>query len=286
MRRMLDLFGMPLKARSQAEMVLEQTWSSLSMIAATSAYRTDDGGQDASFGSPFRSDGDLDFARTIPALLGIEVEEVAGGVDPSQETAGQSHAVSGIAVMMLLFGLAACGGSLLEEQADGTLQRLQLAPATGSAILAGKFLYCYVVGAIQLCVLFVYGGALFSVPVLRAPVALAVLSLAVVAAATALGMLLAVLCRSRKQLEGLSTLVILVMSALGGSWFPLIITPEWYRKLGHFTLNAWAMDGYQGIFWYGKNLDGIALEVGVLLAIALVASALALRGWKTRFGVA
>lgn len=104
--------------------------------------------------------------------------------------------------------------------------------------------------------------------------------------ATFLGILLAVTCRTRKQLEGLSTLVILVMSALGGSWFPLIITPEWYRKLGHFTLNAWAMDGYQGIFWYGKDLGGIATEIAVLLGIAAVTSALAVRGWKRRFEVA
>src|SRR5690349_5455485 len=194
-------------------------------------------------------DEEFDFARFVPRLVGMRVEDVAGGEDASQKSAMQSHAISGIAVMMLLFGLVAAGGTLLEEHDQGTLQRLRLAPEGGSAILLGKFLFTVTLGYAQLSILFLYGGLVFSIPVFRDPLAVAVHSLAVVSAATGLGLVLAVYARSRKQLEGFSTLVILVMSALGGSWFPLIATPEWYRKLGHFTLNAWAMDGYQGILW-------------------------------------
>jgi len=226
---------------------------------------------------------EFDFARFVPRLVGMRVEDVAGGEDASQKSAMQSHAVSGIAVMMLLFGLVAAGGTLLEEHDQGTLLRLRLAPEGGSAILLGKFLFTVTLGYAQLVILFLYGGLVFSIPVFRDPLAIAVHSLAVASAATGLGLMLAVYARSRKQLEGFSTLVILVMSALGGSWFPLIATPEWYRKLGHFTLNAWAMDGYQGILWYGKGLGGIWLEILVLLAIAAVTSALAARGWQRRY---
>ena len=236
---------------------------------------------------PAATDGkqpeEFDFARMLPRLVGMRVEDVAGGEDASQKSAMQSHAVSGIAVMMLLFGLVAAGGTLLEEHDQGTLQRLRLAPEGGSAILLGKFLFTLSLGYAQLVILFLYGGVVFAIPVFRDPLAIAVHSLVVAGAATGLGLVLAVYARSRKQLEGFSTLVILVMSALGGSWFPLIATPEWYRKLGHFTLNAWAMDGYQGILWYGKGLGGIWLEIAVLLAIALVTCALAARGWQRRF---
>lgn len=224
-----------------------------------------------------------DFARIVPKLVGMQVEDVAGGEDASQKSAMQSHAVSGIAVMMLLFGLVAAGGTILEEHDQGTLLRLRLAPESGAAILLGKFLFTASLGCAQLALLFVFGGTLFAVPIFREPLALVVLSLAVVCAATGLGLVLAVHAQSRKQLEGFSTLVILGMSALGGSWFPLIATPEWYRKLGHFTLNAWAMDGFQGIFWYGQGLGGIWLDVLVLLTIAALTSAFTARAWKRRF---
>jgi ABC-2 type transport system permease protein len=89
-------------------------------------------------------------------------------------------------------------------------------------------------------------------------------------------------CTSRKQLEGLSTLVILLMSSMGGSWFPLAMTPEWFQRLGHFTVNAWAMDGYQGIFWYERDLLGISAPIGVLLGIAAGTAAIAALIWRRR----
>lgn len=228
---------------------------------------------------------DVDFVREAPQALGLEVEDVTGETDPGQKTAGKSHAVAGIAVMMLLFSLTHAGGTILEEERQGTLQRLRLTPAAGRALLFGKALFVVCVGLAQLVVLFTFGAFVFGLPVERAPVALMVLSSAVAAAATGLGLFLAVTCRSQKQLEGFSTLVILAMSALGGSWFPLMITPAWFQKLGHFTLNAWAMDGYHAILWYGKGLDGILVEVGVLLSIAAVLTLFALRGWRRRFEV-
>lgn len=228
------------------------------------------------------ADDAVDGKESMSRLLGLQVEKVAGGAGASRKTAMQSQAITGTAVMMLLFGLAACGGTLLEERADGTLQRLLLSPATPGAVLLGKCLATGIMGAVQLAVLYMYGALVFRLQVWNEPLALAVHSLAVIAACTGLGVLLAVVCRTRKQLEGLSTLLILVMSALGGSWFPLIATPEWFQKLGHVTLNAWAMDGYQDIFWYGKGLGGVWVEDLVLASIAAVTLFVATRMWNTR----
>ena len=132
---------------------------------------------------------EFDFARFVPRLVGMRVEDVAGGEDASQKAAMQSHAVSGIAVMMLLFGLVAAGGTLLEEHDQGTLQRLRLAPEGGSAILLGKFLFTVTLGYAQLVILFLYGGLVFSIPVFADPLAIAVHSLAVVSAATGLSLI-------------------------------------------------------------------------------------------------
>lgn len=280
--RGLALLGFPAPGRAEARAVLEETFARLHGIASTAAFRGDAAGAVPVGSGSVR---DLQPADALPSLAGIAVEDVAGPGGESRKLAAQSHAISGIAVMMLLFGLSAAGATLIEERAAGTLQRLQLAPSTGGAILGGKFLFCAISGAAQLVVLFAYGALLFDVPVTRAPLALALLSAAVVAAATSLGLVLAVWCGSRKQLEGLSTLVILAMSALGGSWFPLAFTPEWYQRLGHFTLNAWAMDGYQAIFWYGEGLSGVASEIGVLLAIAAGGAALASAGWRRRYSI-
>lgn len=273
--RGLVAFDFPERGRPQAERVLEDAWTSVRAIAAEHAAPSDGVGAAPRF----------DFAKAAPAFFGLETEDVVGGGKSARKSAMQSHAVSGTAVMMLLFGLAACGATLLQEREEGTLQRLQLSPASGTSILLGKLIFTGAAGMLQLVVLFTYGALVFDIPVLRDPLALFVHSFAVVCAATGLGLVLAIVCRTRKQLEGLSTLVILVMSALGGSWFPLIATPEWFQKLGHFTLNAWAMDGYQAILWYGKGVEAIWVPFGVLMGIAFLTIAVAAAGWKRRFEV-
>jgi ABC-2 type transport system permease protein len=266
MRRGMEAMGFPAGMRAAAESMFDNA-----PPANGAAERA----------NPF------DFSKDGAAALGLEVEDVAGapeaGAAGGRKAAVAAHAVAGIAVMMLLFGLTACGGTILEEAHSGTLQRVQLTPHAGAGVLLGKALFTMAVGLVQLVLLFAYGGLVFGVPVLRDPLSLAVHSLAVAAAAAGFGLLLAVLCRTQKQLEGLSTLLILTMSALGGSWFPLAIVPEWFRTIGHFTLNAWAMDGFHGILWYGKGLAGIGLEIAVLLAIAAGTGTAAWIGWRRRF---
>jgi ABC-2 type transport system permease protein len=51
-------------------------------------------------------------------------------------------------------------------------------------------------------------------------------------AVAAFDMLLASVCRTRAQLGALSTLVILVMSSIGGSMFPRFLMPEAMQKAG------------------------------------------------------
>lgn len=297
MMKSLDWIDFPAAGRGEAESILEQSWSSMSALvarietdepeeSADPAAETEspsEGGADEPADEDSGS-GSFDFSSLLTDALGLEVENVLGGDDAAEatKTAAQAHAVAGIAVMMLLFGLVACGGTILEEEAGGTLERLRLAPGGARALLGGKFLFTFLIGLMQLVVLFLYGLLIFDLPLLRAPFALFFHSGCVAAAATGFGILFGVICRSRKQLEGLSTLVILVMSALGGSWFPLSQTPEWYQSLGHLTLTAWAMDGYHAIFWYEQGLTDILPEMGILLGIAAATSATAWMLWSKR----
>ncbi len=299
-RSVLELADFPEALRPSAEAILDESWERMAALVAedgqeNGAGRADAGGTAPDSTSepepaPPEGEGDgpsFDFATGIADVLGLEVEDVVGGDDAAEamKRGQQAHAISGVAVMMVLFGLVACGGTLLEEKDGGTLERLQLAPGAARAILGGKFLFTWIIGLAQLVILFLYARVIFDVAVFRAPLALLVHSAAVAAAATGFGLLFAVVCRTQKQLEGLSTIVILTMSAAGGSWWPLAITPEWYQFLGHFTLTAWAMDGYQAIFWYGQDLRHIGLELAVLGGIALVTSLAAVQLWNRRVRV-
>ena len=222
-------------------------------------------------------------------LLPMEREEHRPPARPKQLTYMLAHTVSGISVMMLMFGLVACASLLLREREEGTLSRLLLAPSDRSAILYGKFLFTVIIGLAQLVVLFTFGSFVFDVDVLRDPATFLLITLAVLVACTAFGMLIAAWAKTTKQAEGLSTLLILVMSAVGGAWFPLQMLADrlaWPVKAAMgCTLTHWAVSAYQGLFWYGKSWtdSSILTSIGVLLGFTVVAAFLARRLFERRY---
>lgn len=199
----------------------------------------------------------------------------------------QAQAVGGIAVMMLLFSLTAASSSLLREREEGTMRRLLSLPIPPGAILMGKALAMGAIGLIQLMVLFIMGEILFSIGIWRDPITLVAIVVSTVAAAVAFGLLIAAWARTPKQADGMSTLIILVMSCLGGSWFPLqtMDLPTPMNIAMHMTINHWSVSSFQNLFWRTKTIADpeILTAVGVLLLFAVLASWQALRLFRKRY---
>jgi ABC-2 type transport system permease protein len=104
------------------------------------------------------------------------------------------------------------------------------------------------------------------------------------AAAAGFGLMLATLARTRAQLSGMGTIIILTMSALGGSMFPRFLMGETMQKFGLLTFNAWALDGYLKVFWRDAPIVALWPQVLVLTGLTAVFLALArtfARRWET-----
>ncbi|MDI1365086.1 MAG: ABC transporter permease, partial [bacterium] len=99
------------------------------------------------------------------------------------------------------------------------------------------------------------------------------LATAICAAGLALG--LVSICRTREQAQMLSTFVILILAAIGGSMVPRFLMPAWLQTVGWFTPHAWVIDAYQGILWRDATLSGVYKAWGVLTASGVVGLALA-----------
>jgi ABC-2 type transport system permease protein len=89
-------------------------------------------------------------------------------------------------------------------------------------------------------------------------------------ACSAFGLVLAALCRTRKQLVAVSNLVILSISALGGSMFPRFLMPESFQKASLVAFNSWALEGFLDVLWRDRPLAALAPEVAVLLGWTIV----------------
>jgi len=191
---------------------------------------------------------------------------------------------AGIAVMFLLFSASGAGGSLLDEVESGTLERLLTSNASMGTVLAGKWLYITLFGVFQITVMFIWGMLAFKLDLLHHVPGFLVMTFFTAAAAAGFGLVLATLCKSRQQLGGLSTILILTQSALGGSMFPRFLMPESVRRIGNFTFNAHALDGYQAVFWRDAPVTALWPQVGVLAGLTvvfLIIARLLARRWET-----
>ncbi|MEM6471070.1 MAG: ABC transporter permease [Planctomycetota bacterium] len=219
--------------------------------------------------------GQADFFSAMGDIVPLETTDVAPPDRGKQVTYQQAQSVAGMTVMMLLFALTSCGSVLLTEREEGTLKRLFVQPIPRGAVLLGKFLFVFMVGICQMAILFVYGEWMFGVGLFRDPVSLFVLSVTWVITGGAFGMFLASVSRSSKQAESLASLLILVMAALGGCWFPLQMMnlPALLDAICKSTMTYWAMTGFQGLLWSqlpwyaSKTLAAMTWQI--LWAIAL-----------------
>jgi ABC-2 type transport system permease protein len=216
--------------------------------------------------------------------MGLPVE-IVNVLKPDQgDTATVSFYAAGIGVMFLLFSCAGAGGTLLEEEEAGTLDRLIGSRAGMSGVLTGKWVFLVLMGVAQLTVMFTWGAVMFGLPLASHLPGFIIMTLATASAAAAFGLVLATLSRTRAQLSGMSTIVILSMSAVGGSMFPRFMMSESMQQFGLVTFNAWALDGYLKVFWYEAPLIELWPQVAVLLGLAavfFVAARRFARRWET-----
>jgi len=110
------------------------------------------------------------------------------------------------------------------------LDRILSSAWTMTKLLIGKLAYAALLGFTQLTVMFLWGALVFQVELFRHLAGFLVMASVTGLASSALGLALASACKTRAQLSSLTTLVVLVMSALGGAWCRGSSMPEFPAK--------------------------------------------------------
>jgi ABC-2 type transport system permease protein len=180
----------------------------------------------------------------------------------------------------VFFIVLTLASSFLQEKKDGTFQRILAAPLSKTGLLIGKLLPYYLVNLVQIGLMFAVGVIVFRMKLGNFP-ALLIVSIALAAAANGLGLLVAALGKTEAQVNGLSVLLAIALSALGGMMVPTFIMPDLMKTLSLFTPHAWALAGFHDVIIRGLGVKQILPEVSVLLGFASFFFVLAL--WRFRF---
>jgi ABC-2 type transport system permease protein len=183
----------------------------------------------------------------------------------------------GFALLFLMYTVSLGGKTLLTERQEGTLTRLMTTPTTPSQVLVGKMVGTFMMGLAQITILIVASALLLG---LRwgDPVAIALLLITTVAAATGWGMLLAAFSRTPGQVSSIGMAMTLLFGLVGGSFFGGVF-PGIIGYIGMLTPNYWGQKGFNTLTNGGDLQDLLPVYAALLVmtAILLVISVVVFR---------
>ena len=228
----------------------------------------------------------IDSSRAIPGTLGYTEVDLTG-----RETGAVAGfnafdlQVPGFAVTFLLIGmLMGVSLALIDEHDWGTLERLRSASAPLWTTLTGKLLARFVVGFIQMAVLFAAGYALFGISLGRTPAALMMPAAAISFAGAAFGLIVAGVARTRDAILPVGAIVIMTMAAIGGCWWPIDLEPVWMQQLALALPTTWAMRAFNDLMIRNLAASSALVPAAINFGFGIIYTVAGVAIARRRFG--
>ena len=206
----------------------------------------------------------------------VQVEQV-GEIAPFNTS---NFVLPGYLTMFVFFTAAMGAEALARERQTHTLERLMANGVRRESLIVGKFLAGGIIGVVQVIVMWVVGALAFNIDLGASPVAVILLSLLMVVASAAFGVLLASFVGNVRTASAAGVLTSLVLAPIGGSWWPLFITPPFMQSLARLTPHGWANGGLNKLMLFGAQSTDVLPEMAALVVFAALFLSVAL--WRFR----
>jgi ABC-2 type transport system permease protein len=185
-------------------------------------------------------------AKAVTAAPLFVRQDVVGAKKGGANIAYYAGAVT---ILFSLFAATHGALTLVDERRSGIADRILAGRAGIGPVVTGKLLFLMAQAAAQAALIFATAQLVYGVPVTSHVGLWLVTTAATSLAAAGLTLGLVALCRTREQAQMLSTFVILILAAVGGSMVPRFLMPPWLQSVGWWTPHAWVIDAYQGLLW-------------------------------------
>lgn len=174
-----------------------------------------------------------------------------------------------VTILFALFSAMHAAMTLIEERQAGVSDRLLAGAAGMTPVVNGKFLFLVLQGVLQAGAIFLVAQVVYDIPVRANLGPWLITSIAAAACAGGLALGVVSLSRTRDQAQMVSTFLILVLAAVGGSMVPRFLMPPWLQTLGWFTPHAWAIDAYHALLWRDADWTTLYPAWVVLLGVGI-----------------
>jgi ABC-2 type transport system permease protein len=217
--------------------------------------------------------------QELPQLIGLNRESTI--LNQAETFNPLAIFAPAMAVFFLMYTVTLGGRSILDEKNKGTLSRMLVTPTTAAQVMGGKVLGTFLTGVSQVGILIMASTLLFGLRWGNS-LAVALLIIAISAAATGWGILLAALARSANQVSTIGTAMMLIFNILGGAFITLSGFPAALQWASKITPNAWAQAGFLEL-GLGGGLADIATTMAALWLMAAILFGLSVIAFRRRW---
>ncbi|MBV9995794.1 MAG: ABC transporter permease [Caulobacteraceae bacterium] len=202
-------------------------------------------------------------AQSEPLFASLEVTGARRGGGTTAYYAGA------VTILFALFTAMHGALTLIEERRSGIADRILAGQAGLWPVVTGKLLFLIAQAAVQAAAIFATAQLVYDVPVVQHLALWLATTFALGLCAGGLALAMVSVCRTREQAQMLSTFVILILAAIGGSMVPRFLMPPWLQTVGWLTPHAWVIDAYQGLLWRDEGPETLYRSWLVMTAIGL-----------------
>jgi ABC-2 type transport system permease protein len=172
--------------------------------------------------------------------------------------------------MFLMFGAMYGAFSTIRERREMTMARMLSTPTPGTAVVGGKMLGVFVLGATQFAALYLFTRFVLRVQWGADPTATFLVAAAEIAAVTGLATLIAALAKTERGVGGVGPVIVQVQALVGGAFFPVAILPAWLQWVRFLSVVGWAIEGWRRVQIEGMGVVGVLGPVAAMMAFAVV----------------
>jgi len=181
-----------------------------------------------------------------------------------------TYYIGATAILFLLFSAMQGAVITLDERKSGISDRLLVGPIGAMKILAGKFFFLTLIGLLQAVVILLVAALFFKVDITAHFPVLLLACAGSAALASSIALIVSSLSGSAAQMNTVSTFIVLLFSAVGGSMVPRFMMPIWLQDIGVFTPNYWAIEAFYGILARGQTATDLLVVWCVLFGSAII----------------
>jgi ABC-2 type transport system permease protein len=185
-----------------------------------------------------------------------------------------------IAIAIMTSSVFGVSTVMVDWRKRGILRRLKLTPMPLGEFLTSRVFASLVVTVMQLVVLLIFGRVVFGIHI--ASGAWLAIPVALIGALTflAFGFFIGSIVANPETADAVSNAITLPMMFLSGAFVPIGTLPTWLAAVAKLFPLYYLADGLRKVTVRGLGLEAVAVNIAVLVVMALVFAAISLRTFQ------